>query len=151
MSLENTRTISDDVGTRLLFENDRVRVWDLRLEPGESTGLHRHTSDFLYIVIGDGTLQTTFADGVREAPNRQGRAAAGGAGPLRGAECTPPFLNEARFEHYQLEFCSTTRYPSGSSKVLPIWSQKGLNALTGSYPARSRRATAAFHFSESGK
>jgi beta-alanine degradation protein BauB len=70
MSLENTHTISDDVGTRLLFENDRVRVWDLRLEPGESTGLHRHTSDFLYIVIGDGTLQTTFADGVREAPRQ---------------------------------------------------------------------------------
>lgn len=60
------RTVSDRVGTRLLFENDRVRVWDLRLAPGESTGLHRHTSDFLYIVIGGGQLQTGFPDGTRD-------------------------------------------------------------------------------------
>ncbi|MEX2015123.1 MAG: hypothetical protein WD873_00710, partial [Candidatus Hydrogenedentales bacterium] len=60
--------ISADVGTRLLFENDRVRVWDLQLAPGESTGLHRHTSDFLYVVIGDGALQTAYVDGSRDAP-----------------------------------------------------------------------------------
>ncbi len=60
------RPISNAVGTRLLFENDRVRVWDLALPPGESTGLHRHTKDFLYVVIGDGQLQTGFADGSRD-------------------------------------------------------------------------------------
>ena len=60
--------ISPHVGTRLLFENERVRVWDLQLAPGESTGLHRHTNDFLYVVIGDGALQTAFADGSREPP-----------------------------------------------------------------------------------
>lgn len=68
MNTLNRPEISPDVGTRLLFENDRVRVWDLRLAPGESTGLHRHTSDFLYVVIGDGTLQTVFSDGTREPP-----------------------------------------------------------------------------------
>lgn len=57
-----------DVGTRLLFENDRVRVWDLRLEPGESTGLHRHASDYLYVVIGDGQLQAVHADGSSDPP-----------------------------------------------------------------------------------
>jgi quercetin dioxygenase-like cupin family protein len=62
------RPISPAVGTRLLFENDRVRVWDLQLAPGESTGLHRHTTDFLYVVIGDGELQTAFPDGTREPP-----------------------------------------------------------------------------------
>jgi quercetin dioxygenase-like cupin family protein len=40
----------------------------LRLAPGESTGLHRHTTDFLYVVIGDGELQTAFPDGTREPP-----------------------------------------------------------------------------------
>ena len=52
-----------DVGTRLLFENDRVRVWDLCLPPGEASGLHRHQDDYLYIVIGDGQLQRRDADG----------------------------------------------------------------------------------------
>lgn len=60
--------VSDQVGTRLLFENDRVRVWDLRLQPGESTTLHRHTSDYLYVVIGDGTLQRKDADGSLQPP-----------------------------------------------------------------------------------
>ncbi len=66
--MSDAKTISADVGTRLLFENDRVRVWDLQLEPGESTGLHRHETDFLYIVIGDGELQTVFADGTSDPP-----------------------------------------------------------------------------------
>lgn len=56
-------TVSPHVGTKLLFENDRVRVWDLRLEPGQGTGLHRHTCDYLYVVIGDGNLQARDADG----------------------------------------------------------------------------------------
>lgn len=66
----NDQTISPDVGTRLLFENDRVRVWDLRLEPGESTGLHRHETDFLYVVIGDGELQSAFPDGTTDPPRQ---------------------------------------------------------------------------------
>ena len=57
------KTVSPAVGTRLLFENERVRVWDLRLEPGESTGLHRHECDYLYVVIGDGRLQAADAEG----------------------------------------------------------------------------------------
>ncbi|MFP6751731.1 MAG: hypothetical protein VB855_08645 [Pirellulaceae bacterium] len=55
--------ISSEVGTQLLFENERVRVWDLRLEPGEATGMHVHHSDYLYVVIGDGELQRRDADG----------------------------------------------------------------------------------------
>ena len=66
--------ISSDVGTKLLFENDRVRVWDLCLAPGERTGLHRHTTDFLYVVIGSGTLQTVYADGPADPPRKIGRA-----------------------------------------------------------------------------
>lgn len=60
--------VSSLVGTRLLFENDRVRVWDLKLEPGESTGLHRHESDYLYVVIGDGQLQPVREDGTTDPP-----------------------------------------------------------------------------------
>lgn len=64
------RTISSHVGSKLLFENDQVRVWDLRLAPGESTGLHRHTTDFFYVVIGSGALQRFGPDG-STAPARQ--------------------------------------------------------------------------------
>jgi hypothetical protein len=43
-----------DVGTKLLFENDRVRVWQLRLAPGQDSAVHRHGLDHLLIqVSGD--------------------------------------------------------------------------------------------------
>ena len=63
-------SISSQVGTRLLFENDRVRIWDLRLEPGQSTGLHRHSQDYFYVVIGDGTLRGIDADGQAGTANQ---------------------------------------------------------------------------------
>ena len=42
---------SDNIGTRLLFENERVRVWDLALAPGETLPRHIHRHDFLFVVI----------------------------------------------------------------------------------------------------
>lgn len=60
--MSDQTAITPDIGTKLLFENDRVRVWDLRLAPGQGTGLHRHTSDYLYVVIGDGKLQAQGPD-----------------------------------------------------------------------------------------
>jgi len=43
-----------DVGTKLVFENDQVRVWQVRLEPGEKSAVHRHELDHLLIqVAGD--------------------------------------------------------------------------------------------------
>ncbi len=40
-----------DVGTGLLFENDRVRIWELRLEPGERGDVHRHALDYILVQI----------------------------------------------------------------------------------------------------
>ena len=42
--------ISDAIGTQLLFENDRVRVWEQALAPGESFPRHRHSYDYVQIV-----------------------------------------------------------------------------------------------------
>ena len=36
------------VGTRLLSETDRVRVWEIRLAPGERIGFHRHVLDYFW-------------------------------------------------------------------------------------------------------
>lgn len=60
-----SQAVSDQIGSKLLFENDRVRVWDLTLAPGESTGQHCHTNDYLYVVIGGGELQGVSADGTK--------------------------------------------------------------------------------------
>ncbi len=43
-----------DVGTRVVFEDDRVRVWQVRLAPGEEGDVHRHDLDHLLVqVAGD--------------------------------------------------------------------------------------------------
>jgi hypothetical protein len=61
--MSDARIPATEVGSTLLFENDRVRVWDLRLAPGESTGLHAHHCDYFYVVIGDGELEAINPDG----------------------------------------------------------------------------------------
>lgn len=43
------------VGTRVLFEDDNVRIWELALEPGEWSDLHHHAHDY-YLVIDSGDL-----------------------------------------------------------------------------------------------
>ncbi len=47
-----TERVMGDVGTKLIFEDDRVRVWQVRLAPGEQGDVHRHTLDHLLIQIG---------------------------------------------------------------------------------------------------
>ena len=42
--------ISEKVGTRVLFENDRARVWEQRLAPGESLPGHVHRLPYFYVV-----------------------------------------------------------------------------------------------------
>ena len=41
------------VGGRVLREDDRVRIWELVLEPGEASDLHKHEHDY-YLVIFEG-------------------------------------------------------------------------------------------------
>jgi hypothetical protein len=44
-----TKPPLNQVGTSVLFENDRLRVWEMTLEPGETCALHRHLHDYLII------------------------------------------------------------------------------------------------------
>ena len=44
-----------DVGTVLLFEDDNVRIWEMKLEPGEHSDLHHHEHDY-YLAIFSGDL-----------------------------------------------------------------------------------------------
>jgi len=43
-----------DIGSKLLFEDDEIRIWELRLAPGEASAPHRHTCDYVIVdVTGD--------------------------------------------------------------------------------------------------
>jgi hypothetical protein len=53
---------SENVGTRLLFENDRVRVWDFALAPGETMERHTHRNDYFFLVTNGGRLRVADPD-----------------------------------------------------------------------------------------
>jgi len=43
-----------DIGSKVVYEDDSVRVWRLKLAPGEESAIHRHELDHLLIqVAGD--------------------------------------------------------------------------------------------------
>ena len=44
------------IGTEVVFENDRVRVWEMRLAPGEDSAVHRHELDYLLVQIDGDTI-----------------------------------------------------------------------------------------------
>jgi hypothetical protein len=49
-----------DIASKLLMENDRVRVWEMRLEPGERSALHRHEHDYVMIQISGDKMAADF-------------------------------------------------------------------------------------------
>ena len=49
-----------DIATKLLMENDRVRIWEMRLAPGEKSALHRHDNDYVMIQIAGDKMAAQF-------------------------------------------------------------------------------------------
>jgi len=52
-----------EVGTAVLFENDRVRVWDLTVEPGGRIPFHAHTTSYFFTCVEGGRMINRFPDG----------------------------------------------------------------------------------------
>ncbi len=44
-----------DVADHVLFEDDNVRIWEMKLAPGEHSPLHEHKHDY-YLIIFSGDL-----------------------------------------------------------------------------------------------
>ena len=62
-----------DVGTKLVFENERVRVWEFTLQPGETIPAHKHDHDYFFYPIEGGTLEVTRSSGVTKATLETGK------------------------------------------------------------------------------
>lgn len=51
------------LGTSMWFENERVRVWEVLLEPGERGAFHAHTTNYFWTVVEGSRGLQRFADG----------------------------------------------------------------------------------------
>ena len=49
-----------DIGTTLLYENERVRVWELRLEPGQRSDRHHHEHDYVMVQLAGDLVAAEF-------------------------------------------------------------------------------------------
>src|SRR5947199_6961217 len=48
-----------EIATKKIFENDKIAVWEMVLEPGEGTGIHTHPHDYIFYVIEGSTSEIT--------------------------------------------------------------------------------------------
>ena len=62
-----------EVGSKLIFENERIRVWEFTLQPGETIDAHKHEHDYFFYPIEGGTLEVTREGGVVRATLEAGK------------------------------------------------------------------------------
>jgi beta-alanine degradation protein BauB len=51
------------VGNQLVSENDTVRVWTIRLQPGQRLGFHRHVLNYFWTAVSGGRGRQHLMDG----------------------------------------------------------------------------------------
>ena len=61
------------IGDKILFENEFVRVWSVKLEPGGRQPWHQHLLPYLIVPLTEGKNEMTFDDGrVRQTQEKPG-------------------------------------------------------------------------------
>jgi len=51
------------VGSRLVSETDKMRIWHLALAPGERIGFHTHVLDYFWTAVTPGRARSHYGDG----------------------------------------------------------------------------------------
>ena len=49
--MTEAKRVLGGIATRVLFENDRVKIWEMDLAPGEESAIHEHTMDYILVVL----------------------------------------------------------------------------------------------------
>ena len=57
------------IGDEILYENDRVRVWGVKLDPGERQAWHKHDLPYVIVPMTKGKNIMYFEDGREKETN----------------------------------------------------------------------------------
>jgi beta-alanine degradation protein BauB len=116
------------VGTRVLLETDEIRVWEMVLEPGESSGLHRHVNDYVFVYTTDDNVLEVRVPG---APPAQVRTEAGyvsytRVGDANASRLTHELVNvgDARHRQILVELLGT----AGEGPAVSVTNGRGTDA-----------------------
>jgi predicted metal-dependent enzyme (double-stranded beta helix superfamily) len=107
--------VTTDPGTELLFENHRIRVWALTLDPGESSPMHRHLHDYTFVYVNRSEMEGHFPETDEKIPQRvdEGYVFYQEVGPDGGPPHRLTNVGTTRSTHYIFEFLGE----SASSRV----------------------------------
>jgi len=64
--MKETDHTANPIGTEMIFEDERVRIWRIDLAPGEEAPFHTHTLDYTAITIEGDVVERINADGTRD-------------------------------------------------------------------------------------
>jgi hypothetical protein len=54
--------ISDQVATSVIFENGRIRVWEMSLIPGQASDWHTHMHDYVFVNLAPARISLKVSD-----------------------------------------------------------------------------------------
>jgi len=67
----------------IIHEDERSRIIQYTIRPGEQTGWHEHALDYIVLRQSDGTLTSNFADGTHKDFDYRAGTAASYSAPVR--------------------------------------------------------------------
>jgi len=73
---DGTEVVLGEIGTRVVLENSRVRVWEVALDGGEVQGWHLHHNPYVVLCLATSPCQMDWLDG---SPARQLSETVGGS------------------------------------------------------------------------
>ena len=56
-----------DMATEVLFENERVKIWRLIVEPGQASAWHLHPRDYVTVTVEPADMKLETEDGTTQA------------------------------------------------------------------------------------
>jgi hypothetical protein len=110
------QAFSSSVGSTVLFENDRVRVWEMILQPGEHCDYHQHHHDHVILYAETATMRgqelgdADFGIVQDTEPGFVLYRTVGSAGPLNPHRLKN--LSEVPVTHYIVELLETSPSPT---------------------------------------
>ena len=60
-----------DIATEVLFENERVKIWTLVVDPGEASPWHLHPRDYITITVEGDSISLEHEDGSAESSSHE--------------------------------------------------------------------------------
>jgi quercetin dioxygenase-like cupin family protein len=108
--------MSGVVGSVLVSETDRVRVWHLSIAPGARCGFHRHVLHYFWTALTDGKARGYFEDGrITESTHFKGQTMHLDFGPGEYMVHSVENIGDTELQFTTVEFLD-----SSPNKPLPI-------------------------------